>query len=253
MLFRSNYTNLVFHDEFNSVETIDAANTHASGYNWYVQLPFGGGVTPRDIYEVTNGVLRIEACDTSDGWGISTWSGPNGHGNAFRYGYFEARVHFDPTNAATSEWWPAFWSFPVDHAWGSAQQHWNELDFFEAYTGGYHKYDGGFAGTVHDWTKGDSEEPINHQNNNNYTPLNVDWNQWHVTGCLWTPGKISWFLDNKLLKTLSYSAGQDSSGVKKNAGKSSLYSIMDSESNLLVLGSSKGWPLFVDYVRVWQK
>jgi hypothetical protein len=248
----ANYTNLTFHDEFNSIGSIDVNNTHAPGYNWYVQLPFRGGVASHDEFDVTNGVLKIDA-DHSSGWVISTWSGPNGNGHAFRYSYFEAKLHFDPTKGPVSRSWPAFWSFPVEHAWGSAQQRWNELDFFEAYTGGFTNYGGGFFGTVHDWTVNSGGKPINHQNSNNYTSVSVDWNQWHVVGCLWMPGRISWYLDNTLLKTLSYSSGHNGSGMDGSTSTNSLFSIMDSQNNLLVLGSSKGWPMFVDYVRVWQK
>ncbi|HTR42586.1 MAG TPA: family 16 glycosylhydrolase [Pseudomonadales bacterium] len=247
-----NYTNLTFHDEFDSISTIDVNNTQTPGYNWYVQVPFHGGVARRDEYDVTNGVLQINA-DHSYGWVLSTWSGTNGTGHVFRYGYFEARVHFDPTKGPVSKSWPAFWSFPVEHAWGRAKAHWNELDFFEAYTGGYTNYNGGFYGTVHDWTFNGIRKPKNHQNKNNYTPLSVDWNQWHVLGCLWAPGNISWYLDNARLQTVHYSTNYTGIDPDVNASTNNLYSIMDSQNNLVILGSSKGWPLYVDYVRIWQK
>jgi beta-glucanase (GH16 family) len=248
----ANYTNLTFHDEFNSLGTIDVNNTQAPGYNWYVRLPFRGGVATRDEYEVTNGVLKINA-GHSFGWEISTWSGPNGNGHAFRYGYFEANVHFDPTKGPATKSWPAFWSFPVEHAWGSARLHWNELDFFEAYTGGFTNYDGGFFGTIHDWKLSGGGKPINHQNTNNYTPLNIDWNQWHIVGCLWIPGRISWYLDNNLLETFHYLNAHNNTEANVGTSTNAAFSIMDGQNNLLVLGSSKGWPMFVDYVRVWQK
>jgi len=248
----ANYTTLKFHDEFNSIDTIDINNTHAPGYNWYVQLPFGWKSACRDAYDVTNGVLKIGSGDNA-GWVLSTWSGSNGNGHAFCYGYFEARVHFDPTKGSTARSWPAFWSFPVEHAWGPAQQHWVELDFFEAYTGGFSKYDGGFYGTVHDWAKDGQGKPVNHQNHNNYTPLNVDWNQWHVVGCLWMPGKISWYLDDALLKSINYSSGHAGSVTNDTPSAKGLFSVIDKQNDLLVLGSSTGWEMYVDYVRVWQK
>jgi hypothetical protein len=248
----ANYTNLVFRDEFNSMSTIDVKNTKLPGYNWYVQKPFHGRVSGADEYHVTNGALVVGGGD-SYGWELSTWSGSNGNGHAFRYGYFEARVHFDPNEGQNSRSWPAFWSFPVEHAWGPARKHWNELDFFEAYTGGFKKYNGGFFGTVHDWQVHGTNKPVNFQNTNNYTPLSVDWNQWHVLGCLWMPGKITWCLDDSPLQTLYYSSGHDQSFMGEGAITNSPFSIMDSQNNIIVLGSSKGWPMFVDYVRVWQK
>jgi hypothetical protein len=248
------YTNLMFDDEFNSISTIDTNNTGAPGYNWYVQLPFGGGTVPGTNYTVTNGVLEINFGGHTQGWGLSTWN-CTGNGNAFRYGYFEARVHFDPTKGATSAWFPAFWSFPVDHTCSGAN-HWNELDFFEAYTGGFAPYNGSFVGTVHDWTFNNNTYS-NCQNANNFQNTSVDWNQWHILGCLWTPGQISWYLDDNLLMTQQYSAtGAPNPCVNCTSGSgcaTGLFSIMDSENNFLILGCSEEWPLYVDYVHVWQQ
>jgi len=248
------YTNLVFDDEFNSINTIDVNNTGAPGYNWYVQLPFGGGTVPSSAYTVSNGVLVLAYGDHSASWALSTWNCAGNTGHAFRYGYFEARVHFDPTLGTNAAYWPAFWSFPIDHTCGSAS-HWNELDFFEAYTGGFASYSGAFVGTVHDWTYNGSY--INCQNANNYTPTSVDWNQWHILGCLWKPGQISWYLDNNLLETQYYSAtGTPNPCANCTSGSgcaTGLFSVMDSESNLVILGSSEHWPMYVDWVHAWQQ
>lgn len=248
------YTNLVFDDEFNSINTIDADNTGAPGYNWYVQLPFGGGTVPPSAYTVSNGVLEIAFGDQSASWGLSTWNCAGGTGHAFRYGYFEARVHFNPTLGTNAPTWPAFWTFPTDHTC-SGVNHWNELDVFEAYTGGDAAYSGAFVGTVHDWTYNGSY--INCQNANNYQPTSVNWNQWHTLGCLWLPGQISWYLDNNLLMTQSYSdTGMPIPCVNCTSGSgcaTGLFSVMDGENNMLILGSSQEWPMYVDWVHVWQQ
>jgi hypothetical protein len=67
------------------------------------------------------------------------------------------------------------------------------------------------------------------------------------------PGKISWYLDDALLKSINYSSGQAGSVTNNTPSNKGLFSVIDKQNDLLVLGSSTGWEMYVDYVRVWQK
>ena len=176
----------------------------------------------------------------------------------FRYGYFEARMRFDPTLGKEGRGFPAWWAFSVYHSRVNNMDRWAELDFFEAYAE-YSDYSGAFVGTVHDWN--DSSK-VHYQSSNNWQPLpeETDFNKWHTYGCLWTPGEITWYFDDVPLMTQKYSATAPPEPIP-NAGEGSptpappgTFSILDTdpEGMLLILGSDPNWPLYVDWVRVWQ-
>lgn len=245
------YTKLVFYDDFNSLETIDVKATGKPGYKWYVDLPWGFPPTSPDDYEVRDSVLKITAGPMN--WGISTYSVKGRTGNAFRFGYFEARIRFDPSLGEQSPGWPSFWSIALEHALGDPN-HWNELDFFEAYTGGNRKYDGAFYATLHDWAQ---DSKVHYQNANNRIELpGIDWNQWHIIGCLWQPGSVTWYLDDKPLLTQRYSPDTlpDPLIITGTTPEVPVgtFSILDKQKNIIILGSGKNWPLFVDWLRIYQ-
>lgn len=248
------YNTLTFDDEFDSLKTIDVNATKRQGYNWYTDLPFGGGRTLPPAYSISDGVLTVTSTSWTANWALSSFSPGGNVGHSFQFGYFEARMRFDPALGSKSEGWPAFWSLSAGHAATDDQTHWAELDFFEAYTGGHGAYNGGFVGTVHDWAKGST---VHYQNSNNWQSRpGVDYSQWHVYGCLWEPGRVTWYFDGAPLITQSYSVD----GTPDPPAKASLaiqrgvFHILDSEVGgmALILGSSPGWPMQVDYVRVWQ-
>lgn len=248
------YDTLTFDDEFNSLRTIDVNATRKQGYNWYTDLPFNGGRTLPSAYSISDGVLTVTSTGWTGNWALSSFSPGGNVGHSFQYGYFEARMRFDPALGPRSEGWPAFWSLSTAHTVTNDKTHWAELDFFEAYTGGHAAYSDAFVGTVHDWAKGST---VHFQNSNNWQPRpGVDYSQWHVYGCLWKPGQVTWYFDGVPLMTQNYSAeGMPAPPVKTplNA-QHGVFHILDSEVGgmALVLGSSPGWPMQVDYVRVWQ-
>lgn len=245
------YTELSFYDDFNSLETIDLKATGKPGYKWYVDLPWGFPPTSPEDIEVKDSVLKISAGPMN--WGISTYSVKGRTGSAFRFGYFEAKIRFDPSLGERSSGWPSFWSIALEHALGDPN-HWNELDFFEAYTGGHRKYDGAFYGTLHDWAE---DSKVHFQNvNNRIEVAGIDWNQWHIIGCLWQPGSVTWYLDGNALLTQRYSPTSLPEPLIITGTSSEVplgtFSILDKQENIVILGSGKNWPLFVDWVRIYQ-
>ncbi|MGC9004077.1 MAG: glycoside hydrolase family 97 catalytic domain-containing protein [bacterium] len=248
---KAGYTKLVFWDDFNSLDTIDIKATGRKGYKWYVDLPWGFPPTPPQRIEVKDSVLKIDAGPMN--WGISTYSVKGGTGQAFRFGYFEARIRFDPSLGEKSQGWPSFWSLSIEHILGDPN-HWNELDFFEAYTGGKRKYDGAFYGTIHDWAE---DSKIHFQNVNNRVEVpGINWNEWHLVGCLWQPGCVTWYLDNKPLLIQRYAPDSLPDPCIVGGTNSQVpigtFNILDKQRNVLILGSGEGWPLYVDWVRVYQ-
>ncbi len=249
------YRNLTFNDDFNSINTIDTGGSKKAGFNWYIDPAIWGKDNAiRSAYNVANSVLTVSNSGHYTGnWTLSSFSSQGNVGHSFRYGYFEARMRFDPTLGKKGRGFPAWWSLSTYHSRVNNMDHWAELDFFEAYTGGLRDYEGAFVGTVHDWA--DSSK-IHYQNSNNWQPLpkDTDFNRWHTYGCLWEPGKITWYFDDKPLMTVTYSATAPPNPVGNPPAPAGTYSILDSdpEGMLLILGSDTEWPLEVDWVRVWQ-
>ena len=252
------YNKLVFYDDFDSLSTIDVNGTEKPGFKWYVDRPvWGTGITEPSAYSISNSVLTVSSTGNSAGWAISSFSPKGNVGHSFNHGYFEARIHFNPTLGSTSKDWPAWWSLSTHHSKLNNMDHWAELDFFEAYTGGHADYAGAFVGSIHDWADGSK---AHYQNSNNWKPLSktTDFNQWHTYGCLWQSGEITWYFDEVPLMTQTYSAmaapvpPANGTTTPTPAG---VFSILDKESEgmLLILGSGPEWPIYVDWVRVWQK
>ncbi|MDD5674705.1 MAG: family 16 glycosylhydrolase, partial [Chitinivibrionales bacterium] len=245
---------LVFDDEFDSLNSIDVNNTGKAGFKWYVGAPEWEGLDKMHIspsaYTVANSVLNINKCP--GGWAFTTYNFKNDLGKAFTYGYFEARFRFDPSLAPKASYYPGWGIFSVRHARVNNMDKWVGIDFFEAGTGGKHTYDSAFYGTVNEWI--DSAQK-HYQNSNIRQPLpkNTDLNAFHTYGCLWMPGKITWYFDGKALMTQTYGADKRPDPPDNNAPVGT-FSILDREPQgmFLYLETCPEWPLLVDWVRVWQ-
>jgi len=253
------YKTLAFNDDFDSIKTIDVNDTGKRGYNWYLGLPFGGPTTSPNAFSVSGSVLNLTNCPRNYNWTISSYCIKGNYGYTFRYGYFEARIHFDPTLGKVSRGYPSWWSLSTHYSKVKEMfnsDHWAELDFLEVYTPGFADYNGDFVGTVHDWA---NKSKTHYQNKNNVQPLpkDTDFNQWHTYGCLWQPGRVTWYFDNKALMTQKYSATAPpdplANGTTVPTPAGVFYFLdTDPEGMLLVLGSDPNWPMYVDWVRVWQ-
>jgi Glycosyl hydrolases family 16 len=232
---------LVFADDF---DRLDLSPDGRGIHEWYEGIWFNHQHASRKNISVANSMLCLKwergqgAVDTS----ITTFSPHAGNYGAWRYGYFEARLRWDVVKGT----WPAFWLIPVEDATGqdiyNGTKESGEIDIFEGQ--GDHPHV--FYGTIHDWVN-----LHDHANRNNFfaLPGNVDLSQFHTYGLLWTPGKVTWYLDNQPLHSESTPA------------------IFDRQDFFLVLTMQEGddWKagnlsgvtassmtLNVDWVRVWQ-
>ena len=233
---------LVFADEF---DTFDLSRDGRGTHEWYEGIWFNHQHASGKNISATNSMLGLKwereqgAVDTS----ITTLSPQKRNFAAWRYGYFEARIAWDVVKGA----WPAFWLIPVEDATGqdiyNGTKESGEIDIFEGQ--GDHPHV--FYGTIHDWVN-----LRDHASRNNAfaLPGNVDLSQFHTYGLLWTPGKVTWYLDNQPLHSESTPA------------------IFDRQDFFLVLSMQEGedWKagnmsgvtaasmtLNVDWVRVWQR
>lgn len=234
---------LVFAEDFDS---LDLGSKNPGPRTWYKGVWFAPeSATPGGV-SIDKSLLSLTwrrgqaSSDTS----ISTLSPDMRHFKAWRYGYFEARMRWDAVRGA----WPAFWLIPVQDA--KAEDVYDgvkksgELDIFEGQGDEPHA----FYGTVHEWLN--SRQDHASRDNRFQLPNDADVSQFHLYGALWTPGKVSWYFDNRWLHSEPAPA------------------VFDLQDFFLVLGMQEGvdWKagdlsgvtapnltLTVDWVRVWQK
>jgi hypothetical protein len=251
------FNDLVFCDDFNSTSTIDVNGSGSSGYNWYTNLPFGWGQTQASAYSVSDSVLTVTSTGSTANWGLSTMDPKTGNGHTWIFGYMEARISFDPTLGPQSTGFPAVWAFSAHHVRSNNTDIWPEMDIFEANTPKNESYSGDFWGTLHQWQ---NSSTINYQSSNNRQSTNVDWSQWHTVASLWVQGQVTWYLDGVPLMTQQYSSQAPPSPLANttngiNPTPAGVFNILDTQNPgmELILGSGSGWPLKVDWVRVWQQ
>lgn len=170
---------LVFSDDFNG-EKIDMSK-------WY----FPAWLVPNSdlVYLDGKGSLIVEArIDEKNPCKVRTggvWTR-----QAFRYGYFEARLKFTRRPA----WWAAYWMYGVSN--NNAFLDGLEIDIFEDYSTrdgsktishNMHVIHPGEGGVLKSWSR--------------HSSLKSELDDWHVVGCKWTPFEIALYLDGRLIRT----------------------------------------------------
>jgi len=233
---------MAFQDEF---DTLNVSPNGLGSYTWYVNVWFNHKRAPIENVSASASILSLVWQDSqqSPNTSITTMSHDGRHVNAWRYGYFEARLRWDVAKGA----WPAFWLIPVDG--GSdlfkGAKETGEIDVFE----GQGDHPMTFYGTIHDWV--DGKQVASSGNSNSFAlPPGTDMSTYHIYGLLWEPGKVTWYFDNQPLHS------------------EPTYPIFDKQNYYLILGAQEGvnWQegnrtgvaahsltMNVDWVRVWQK
>lgn len=294
------YNNRVFFDDFSSIDTIDVKATNKPGYKWYATHwfgGFGGVVTPPGNISISSSGLTlggnaggaIASIETA----IASPVPPFYIGTVFAHGaYSEASIAFDPSlgaSAGSNISWPAFWSMAIEHVYDSYHQadeqwpgqapgyaHFAELDFMEAFHTPYQSYAGrtNYVGTIHDWsgTYNNRWAYDIYNSNNGFNVGAVDWNKFHIYGCLWVPeskgnpGRAQWFFDNQPGPTVYWRGpignpplpGQPPPGSKGGLTASTpekataTFAIIDQQRLPIILFTDPAWPIRVQWVKVWQ-
>lgn len=218
------FNNLVFDDQFTTPNTISASGNGL----WYPNLPSSG-------YTVSNGCLTILTDTSGYGDGIGTYAGwGSTKSTTFQHGYFEASIRFNPTGHQSGAW-PAWWSYALEGLQGAKS--WGELDFMEAYPTGPGQIVE--IDTIHQWTAGNPNTTVQQQNNVPKLPAGTVFTTWHVYGCLWTPGTVTWYFDNQPMLTVM-------------TGPGTKFPSIEQDHMALFLGTGLNWPMQVQYVHVWQ-
>jgi acid phosphatase len=222
-------------------DTLDISPDGTGSHTWYNGLWWTSSPAPLSQASVNASVLSLtwqqgqSVADTS----IETFGLGGSSSHTFRYGYFEARMRWNPVVGA----WPAFWLIPVEGAQGATDT--GELDIFE----GQGDSPSTFFGTLHEWV---NNSDVWNTGGSNAFPLpnGADYAQFHTYAALWTPGDVTWYFDDVPLHSEATRA------------------IFDAQSFFLVLSMQEGagWnagdltgvsdsmmALDVDWVRVWQR
>ncbi|MGY4330319.1 hypothetical protein ACVWWG_004736 [Bradyrhizobium sp. LB7.2] len=172
------YTRPIFEDDFAGLN-LDAPGSQPN--TWFNNLWFQ---PPSSLDRITtaNGILMLTTPPGTTHTFVTTVprSGPGGV--VFHHGFFEARMRFSNNDLD----WSAFWLFSRAHSLGTDENHWCEIDIFENFG------KNAFVGSVHDWTK---TSHVRNKNAYQKLPYPLDFSVWHDYGLLWTPDKLTWFLD----------------------------------------------------------
>lgn len=243
------YTQLRFCDDFDSMSTIDVHATGAPGYKWYVTTPYWGNTPPRDFY-VSNSSLSITD-ENRYNYGLSTTDPHTANGHSWTFGYFEARISFEPRHGLGAFGRPGVWtnSAYFERHLGYRGAH-EEIDIYEA-LGPL------FYGHLHEWRDG---LQVGFVNSNPIQDVHVDWRQWQTVAILWEPDSVTWYLNGTPLMTQHYSStsmpsppATNQQGTKFVPVPTGTFSKLNSDPQKFVLGSGRDWPMHVDWVRIWQK
>ena len=230
------YTKLVFDDEFNSPDTVSPDGT--GNYNWYRTNFFNPSLSlSASDYSIQDGYLTIYTDNSGYGDDLQT-AVPQNTTGAWTHGYFEASILFCQYCSAGGTSWPAFWSYSLNYATGQVPvgNPYAELDFMEYYTQGSQS---NYITTVHQWMNTNPSTQVQNVNNLPAIPASTNFGTWHTYGCLWTPNQVRWYFDNQLVTTVATGPGTPFTALEQN-------------KMFLVLGTGTWWPIYVDYVHVWQ-
>lgn len=224
-------------DEFNG-SSVDTTR-------WNVQdrSTFGSGNDEQECYmagntTVADGALQLKAASggaSCSGYTVSsgmvtTRAQQGTEKFAFKYGYAEARIKVAPFGPAG---WPAFWLVGAQGTPGWPT--YGEVDVVEAY-GPRPQY----------------AETAYHDNGGNHANKAVNVGsvaEWHVYAVEWTPSKLTWYYDNKVVSSYDVANSYSHTLILNYAigGRGPEYYGYNGNPS-----SSLPSVMSVDYVRIWQ-
>ena len=273
------YTKLAFCEDFDDYSGIDMSGEGKPGYNFYTDRPYGKHPLAADELEISDSVLLLKP--HSDGClaDLPTYSKKGDTGYTMQYGYAEARIRMDMPDENYTKGWPCFWSIGKSDALGKGWKECGEIDVLEAVPI-HNKKRPIFTGTLHNHKRNYDEEgkllPKNSVASNmvNATGYNdyfdyID-TDWHTYAVLWEPGHVSWYMDNKLMHSVRYNEWdrpqcfyRDSPTPLPNIEErlpqladrvwKGAYHIFENDPQVFFLGCREDWPLYCDWVRIWEK
>ncbi len=271
---------LVFADDFDSLDTIDLAKTGQPGYHWYTETY--GAVLPPECVSQNESYIHLGA--PFDGaYGLVSYSRSGDCGFTVTSGcYLECRMRANMPMAEKTNGIPAFWTMGLLDFMGRPWAQVGELDVVELFVtdneqGEKQKY---FAGTLHNHYRIPQEDGsmktvyasnlVNACGYRDQFPFTDD--DWHTYGALWEEGHIAWYMDGKLMHSIRFADGEwpqcfyrDDPTPLPTAEEvwpgrdftlrnwKGAHAIMNRDEGVVFVTSREGYPMDVDWVRIWRK
>ncbi len=236
----------------------DFEGTELNRKDWNVELHQRGWVnnemqeyvdSPENI-QVKDGKLILRPVTKNAKKNLYTSGRVNTQGkHDFKYGIFECRAKFP----AGKGFLPAFWMMPTDESFYGQWPRCGEIDIAEVLG---HDTSTVF-GTIH------YGNPHNESQGKATLGKNAFSDDFHIFACEWEPGKISWYVDGKLLHS------ENDWFTKSDGQKAREYPAPFNQPFYIILNLAVGgnWPgspeknatyidgaaFEIDYVRVYQK
>ena len=276
----SDFTVRTFSSTF-SANQVDIANTAKSAFKWYPYNFFGAHTKLDSIGLNSNGSVTLSGDTTGPNGELATASSstrtPGGFvGTAFGGGgYFEATLKFDPQDVIKNNFngWPSWWSMAIEHMANLNTSQWLEQPkgyqhFIEA---GIFEYDlkdyvgrgklNYFGGALNDWfglPSGGRYSLVSHPYSVviREVPLNTDFTQYHRYGFLWVPatatrvGYAEHYFDGRRVGIRI--AWRQYTNQEPPPRPPWMFSIIDHDHLVLILGTGPNEPMTVRSVNVWQ-
>ena len=273
------YTNLTFCEDFNDYSGIDMSGEGKPGYNFYIDRPYGKHTLTEEELEIEDSVLTLKPFKDGCLADLPTYSKKGDTGFTMQYGYAEARIRMDWPDENYSGGWPCFWSIGKPDMMSKGWTDCGEIDVLEAvpihakkhpiYTGTLHHHKRNYDENGKLVTPNSiASNMVNATGYNDYFDY-ID-KEWHTYAVLWEPGHVAWYMDNKLMHAVRYNEWdlpqcfyRDSptplprieQRVPELADRvwKGAYHIFEDDEQVFFLGARRDWPLYCDWVRIWQK
>jgi hypothetical protein len=270
----------------------DLADTHASGFEWYLGQYFGYADTLASALTFNaDGTVTLNAGGNLGSTAPVRTSTSGFVGTAFGGGaYLEATFKFDPAdviNNPDTSAWPSWWGFSLEHCAGwslnqtldpwpgqaTGYAHFIETDFFEYDIWNFAPHYE-YAGTMHDWY-GEyptcdpssssfcnvSNAPNDGTSFSNFvvtTPSTTDFTQYHAFGFLWVPatattqGYGQYYFDGQAVNDRVTWSLLSSTDSPPPGTAPWTFGILDQQHLTLNIDTGVGEPMTLQSVHVWQ-
>ncbi len=249
--------NLVFNDDFTTLDTIDVNATGEMGYLWYVTRPYGmTDVTPED-YTLTENGIKLHVHNSPHHYELAMVDSRTGAGWGYKHGYMEARFKVQPdASVPGTKGGPAIWAMPAERYWCWID-HWVELDHME-YWGDIFGGERMYSVTLHEQTceYGNGHDAKRWSKNIQPCYYGLGDDEWHTMGWLWEEGRFTAYLDGKELFTQRWNKdGMVEPDINMVRGEryATPFAKLDEYSLPVTISGDARWPMEVDYLRIWQK
>lgn len=285
------FNTLAFNDDFTTTTTISSASNAsvADGHNWYWGTDVSdtsyyavntaltaatlqnGNTSGGPNASPLGGILTINKSDDNNNGQLMTIpnhinSLANTGPNLFQHCYMEAYIQLNHagTSVQGPPAGPQFSTWPVQNLLKQNTDSLHEPETTQIYIMWYYQPAGGYSTLMTDYPAspgtGYTNTPVNGPSIS--TSNNAIWNmddEWHTYGCLWTlvsgtpgtanaVGNVKFYRDNI---QCSYPGGANPNGVATGLGSPLGMVALEQANIYLALGTGTGFPINVDWVRVW--